>query len=82
MIGENLTTHLFNVGWSTRTLRSAMIFSKSRWGPWPQWGRVSPLNALQPLEALKREMHFAQIMAGVAAEHGEKKTVMIDATYL
>ena len=25
---------------------------------------------------------FAQIMAGLAAEHGEKKTVMIDATYL
>ena len=25
---------------------------------------------------------FAQIMAGLAAEHGETKTVMIDATYL
>ncbi len=25
---------------------------------------------------------FARIMAGPAAEHGEKKTVMIDATYL
>ena len=25
---------------------------------------------------------FAQILAGVAAGHGEKKTVMIDATYL
>ena len=25
---------------------------------------------------------FAQIMAGLAAEHGEEKTVMIDATYL
>jgi len=25
---------------------------------------------------------FARIMAGLAAEHGEKKTVMIDATYL
>ena len=25
---------------------------------------------------------FAHMMAGLAAEHGEKKTVMIDATYL
>ena len=25
---------------------------------------------------------FAQMMAGLAAEHGEEKTVMIDATYL
>ena len=25
---------------------------------------------------------FAQMMAGLAAEHGETKTVMIDATYL
>ena len=25
---------------------------------------------------------FARIMAGLAAEHGEQKTVMIDATYL
>ncbi len=25
---------------------------------------------------------FVQIMAGLAAEHGEEKTVMIDATYL
>lgn len=25
---------------------------------------------------------FAKMMAGLAAEHGEKKTVMIDATYL
>lgn len=25
---------------------------------------------------------FAKIMTGLAAEHGEKKTVMIDATYL
>ena len=25
---------------------------------------------------------FAQMMVGLAAEHGEKKTVMIDATYL
>lgn len=25
---------------------------------------------------------FARIMAGLAEEHGEKKTVMIDATYL
>ena len=25
---------------------------------------------------------FAQMMAGLAAQHGEKKTVMIDATYL
>ncbi len=25
---------------------------------------------------------FARIMTGLAAEHGEKKTVMIDATYL
>ena len=25
---------------------------------------------------------FARMMAGLAAEHGEEKTVMIDATYL
>ena len=25
---------------------------------------------------------FARILAGLAAEHGERKTVMIDATYL
>ena len=25
---------------------------------------------------------FARMMAGLAAEHGERKTVMIDATYL
>lgn len=25
---------------------------------------------------------FAQMMVGLAAEHGEKRTVMIDATYL
>jgi hypothetical protein len=25
---------------------------------------------------------FAHMMVGLAAEHGEKKTVMIDATYL
>ena len=27
-------------------------------------------------------MTFARMMAGLAAEHGEEKTVMIDATYL
>ena len=51
-------------------------------------------NALQPLEAVevsgKRHRSecchergvFARIMAGLAAEHGEETTVMIDATHL
>jgi hypothetical protein len=30
IIGENLTTHLFNVAWSTSTPRSPMISSRLR----------------------------------------------------
>ena len=55
----------------------------------------STQDALQPLEAppLGHAKHalpgngsdkgiFARMMAGLAAGHGEEKTVMIDATYL
>jgi hypothetical protein len=34
------------------------------------------------MEAVERQRIFAQMMAGLAADHGEEKTVMIDATYL
>jgi transposase len=67
----------------------------SRRGPWPQWGRASPGNALQPVEArpLTHAAHvlpvdgsekgiFARMMLGLATEHGEEKTVMIDSTCL
>ncbi len=36
-------------------------------------------DAVQPLEALEREGIFARRMADLAAEHGEQKTIMIDA---
>ena len=43
-------------------------------------------DALQPLEALDVSLGergiFARIMVGLAAEHGEETTVMIDATHL
>ncbi len=33
-------------------------------------------------ECSREQGIFAQMMAGLAADHGEEKTVMIDATYL
>ena len=59
------------------------------YGP-PQWGRESPGNALQPLEAAgvsgcappvraqPRTGVFARIMEGLAAEAAERRTGMID----
>lgn len=43
---------------------------------------LSAQNPLKPVEALERKGLFARIMAGLAAEHAEEKTVMIDAAYL
>lgn len=41
------------------------------------------VSAVMPDEAgVELEALAARMMAGLAAEHGEKKTVMIDATYL
>ena len=45
-------------------------------------GLWSTQDALQPLEAMERKGIFARMTAGLAAEHGEEKIVMIDATYL
>ena len=51
-------------------------------GPWPRWGRVSPERLYSRWKRWSEKGIFAQMMVGLAAEHGEEKTVMIDATYL
>lgn len=39
-------------------------------------------DALQSLERWREKGIFAEMLIGLAADHGEEKTVMIDDTYL
>lgn len=66
------------------SMTGAYSLHQSQWLAVPRcseriWSTQGPL---QPLETLERQGCFAQMMAGLSAEHGEKKTVMTDATCL
>jgi transposase len=67
-----------------RRVLSGIIFINRnglRWRDAPV--RIWPAqDALQSLEAVEREGHLRPDDGRLAAEHGEEKTVMIDATYL